>query len=110
MNEALCLLALLVASVIFYSPSLYARYLLSGKKLSSTVFWSLLAYNFSFTYIHLDFARNGKLPFLGHMDNSIMGWVSYFFIFAHAFSFPSPPNQKNGYPRKKDRMKFDIKK
>ncbi|WP_147464169.1 hypothetical protein [Pseudomonas syringae group genomosp. 3] len=101
MNEALCLFALLIVSVIFYLPSLYARFLLSGKKLSSTVFWSLLAYNFSFAYIHLDFARNGKLPFFGYMDNSVMGWVSYFFIFAHAFSFPSPPDPKKWVHKKK---------
>ncbi|WP_236430329.1 hypothetical protein, partial [Pseudomonas syringae] len=101
---------LFLISVIFYLPALYARFLLSGKKLSSIVFWSLLTYNFSFTYIHLDFARNGKLPFLGHMDNSIIGWVSYFFIFAHAFSFPSPVSQKKWVPKKKYRMKFNIKK
>lgn len=86
--------AFIFLSLLFYIPSLlYSRYF-SGKRFSLFIIWPVLAYNVALGNIHVQFIKLSILPVFGAVDNSILGWLSYFLVFAHGFSLPSPKERK----------------
>lgn len=78
----------LLAVILFYLPSFWARYAFSGKKYSTGKYFTTMSYNLFFGIIHIDFLRKGTLPFIGSLDNSTLGWLSLAALIAYAFSLP----------------------
>ncbi|MEX5575426.1 hypothetical protein Q1J52_21090 [Pseudomonas lijiangensis] len=97
MIELLIYPAFLICSLLLYALSLLAKYYFSGKNFSSLKFWLVMAYNIALGNLHFKFVAFSTLPFVGVIDNSILGWLSYLFAIAHAFTLPSP-KEKNSNP------------
>lgn len=61
----------------------------SGENYTPLKFWLAVSYNMTLCFIHYRFAQTGKLPYIGHTDNSIIGWPSLTLTFLHIFSLPA---------------------
>ncbi|QVE15991.1 hypothetical protein [Pseudomonas cichorii] len=95
-------LLFIALSILFYLPSLWARSAFSGKNFSTVKFWSVMAYNIFFIYLHMRFIEKEKLPFYGTQDSSTLGWISFALIFAYASSSAVPWERKPWFAQKKD--------
>lgn len=57
-------------------------------------------YNVLCASIHGFFVQDSTLPFMGDLDNSVMGWLSLVMIFVHVFTFPVYWERKRCFLRK----------
>lgn len=80
--------------VVFYLPSLWAKFAFGGEKYTQTKSVIAILYALFFTYAHWRFAETGNLPFLGVYEPEPMGWVSLFMVLAYAYALPSEKNSK----------------
>ncbi|UVJ43938.1 hypothetical protein NVV94_26060 [Pseudomonas sp. LS1212] len=86
-------------SILFYLPSFWARFAFSGSRFSIAKFWGVTAYNFIFMFIHMDFINTRNIPLVGEKDNSVIGWLSFFMLFAYSFSIPTPWERRRWFSR-----------
>ncbi|SHM96242.1 hypothetical protein SAMN05216593_1058 [Pseudomonas asturiensis] len=100
-------LIFMVTTTLFYFPAFWARYALSGHHFSAPKLWGFIIYNVACGHVHFKFASLGTLPFLGTVDNSVLGWISLFMVIAHALSLPSPKERKRFF-YKPARLKFKL--
>ncbi|KTC16178.1 hypothetical protein AO391_12330 [Pseudomonas marginalis ICMP 9505] len=87
-------------TVLLYWPSYWAYFAFSGKRFSPLKFWGVIVYNILFGSIHVFFVQDGTLPFMGQVDNSVMGWVSLVMIFVYSFSLPADWERKRWFSLK----------
>ncbi|WP_219060926.1 hypothetical protein [Pseudomonas sp. UMAB-08] len=94
---------------IFYLPTLWAVHAFSDMKFSKEKLILVVFYIYIFVYIHLPFSTTGVLPFVGKLDNSIIGRLSFFMKYAHAASFPVPDVRRKWFLRRvRPPMRVDI--
>lgn len=90
-------------TLLFYIPSLWARFEWSGAGFSKLKFYSLLAYNVFFVYVYMKYVKYGSLPFIGEREDPFLGWVSFAMIFLYMFSMPVTWERKRLRLRNKKR-------
>lgn len=87
-------------TVLLYWPSYWAYFAFSGRNFSPFKFWGVGIYNVLFGSIHVLFVQDSTLPFMGRVDNSVMGWLSLVMIFVYAFTLPANWERKRWFSRK----------
>lgn len=109
MNTLFFYTAFTFFSILFYLPSLWARYAFSGRNFSAVKFWCVMIYNVMFISFHIDFVEKKHIPFIGERDNSVIGWLSFFLIFAYGYAIPVNWKITCWFSRKKEVPKEDIR-
>lgn len=94
MSDTVFYITFILFSILFYLPSFWARFAFSGSQFSAARFWGVLIYNFIFMFIHMKFIKTSSIPFIGEKDNHVLGWFSFFMLFAYSFSTPASWERK----------------
>ncbi len=89
----------ILITVLLYWPSFWANYAWSGRRYSAFKFWGVGSYNVLCAAIHNFYVRDSTLPFMGHVDNAVMGWISLVMIFVHISTFPVEWERKRWFSR-----------
>jgi hypothetical protein len=90
-NAEICAI-FLIFTILFYLPTICARYRFSGAAFSPLKLWGVMTYNIVCGYYHLKFVAYGTLPSIGEAENSTLGWVSLCMPVIYGLSLPSPKN------------------
>ncbi|WP_421523376.1 hypothetical protein [Pseudomonas yamanorum] len=88
MSDVYFYLTYALVTLLFYIPSLLARFRWSGSGFSKLKFFGVLVYNILFVYVHMKYVKYGYLPFFGEREDPVLGWVSFVMIFLYMFSMP----------------------
>ena len=100
MNNFIFYPAFVLLTALLYWPALWASFAFSGSRFSLIKFWGALIYTVLCASIHGFFLRDSTLPFMGYVDNSVMGWISLVMIFVYAFTLPVSWERKRWFSRK----------
>ena len=92
--------AFVLITVLLYVPSCWAHFAFSGNNFTPFKFWVVAIYNILCGSMHVFFVQYGTLPFLGRVDNSVMGWLSLVMIFFYVFTHPDNWERKRWFSRK----------
>ena len=94
MNNAIFYSVFCATSLLFFLPSLWARFAFSGEKYSYRKSITATTYNGVFFFIHLNFIKNSELPFMGEIEPDTIGWVSFAMLFLYMYAIPTERNIK----------------
>ena len=100
MSSFIFYIGFVLITALLYWPSCWAYFALSGRRFTPWGFWAVGTYNVLCACFHGFFVRDSTLPFMGHVDNSVMGWLSLVMIFVHVFTLPTNWEQKRWFKRK----------
>lgn len=92
--------AFVLITGLMYWPSYWAYFAFSGRNFSPFKFWVMGIYNVLLGSIHVFFVQDSTLPFMGRVDNAVMGWISLVMIFAYAFTLPANWERKRLFSQK----------
>lgn len=82
------------AGIFFLLPALWVRSAWSGEGFSSAKPCMALVYNVVHIYVHMQFARDLVLPFLGAIDGVVPLWLTFILVIGHGCSIPSEDGVK----------------
>ena len=100
MNDYIFYPVFVLLTALFYFPALWSSFAFSGSRFSIIKFWGVMIYTVMCASIHGFFVQDSTLPFIGYVDNSVMGWLSLVMIFVHVFTLPTNWEQKRWFKRK----------
>ncbi|SQG00095.1 Uncharacterised protein [Paucimonas lemoignei] len=89
MSDAFCYTTYCTLTLLFYLPSLWARFNYSGEKYSSNSSLIARTYNATLFFIHLNFIQNEQLPFIEHKDPDPIGWISFAMLILYINTLPT---------------------
>lgn len=88
MNDWIEYFAFVTIAFLAYTPSRWAKFALSGKNFTTPKLLAATFYNLIIIVIHMDFLKTSNIPFYGHMEKYILGWLSMVMIWLHASALP----------------------
>jgi len=77
-----------ITAIFVYLPARKMKFYFSGKNFTTTKCLTATTYNLIIIVIHMDFLKTSNIPFYGHMEKYILGWLSMVMIWLHASALP----------------------
>ncbi|NNA03154.1 hypothetical protein [Pseudomonas lundensis] len=99
MNDTVFYLLFVLITVLLYWPSYRASQAFSGRRFSPLKLFAVGLYNLLCGAIHVFFVNYSTLPFIGHADNDVMGWLSLVMVFVYTFTLPTEWERKRSRTR-----------
>ncbi|GAB7533127.1 hypothetical protein PS3A_55430 [Pseudomonas sp. 3A(2025)] len=88
MNDWIEHFVFVTLAILLYAPSRWAKFALSGQSFTTTKLLAATFYNLIVIVIYMDFIKTSNIPFYGHLDKYILGWLSMAMIWLHASALP----------------------
>jgi len=88
MNSFLFYTGFFTLSSAAFALALNLKAKCKGNNFSKKLFISAIFYNLACSAIHWRFSESGNFAYIADFDNSIMGFASLLFAFAHGYAMP----------------------